>query len=205
MSDINSFSHDEYKLILKMIKSKLPILDYSEIDVSTESFCVIRHDIEFSIERAYALALIEHDLGISSSFFIQLNNNNYNPLSNENVSILKEISSMGHNLGLHYQALSTSTLDIVSDINFNVSVMNYYFDTKIDRFSFHRPNLTPEILEKNIEINGLINVYGNLFFSYFKGKIPKKLKLNTFQILIISGDMAIPLMQLNKVTLKFIS
>ena len=38
------------------------LLDFSDITKTTDKFCVLRHDIEFSIDRAYELAKIEKDL-----------------------------------------------------------------------------------------------------------------------------------------------
>ena len=45
------FSYNEYKNIINLIKSHLPIIDFSEVTEKTEKFCVLRHDIEFSIDR----------------------------------------------------------------------------------------------------------------------------------------------------------
>ena len=87
------FSHAEYKFIMKTILENLPVLDYQDINTKTESYCVIRHDIEFSLERAYQLAVIENELGISTSYFIQLNNNVYNGLSFKNINIFLQIAS----------------------------------------------------------------------------------------------------------------
>ena len=44
------FSYNEYKNIISLIGNNLPILDFSEIDNDTGKFCVLRHDIEFSID-----------------------------------------------------------------------------------------------------------------------------------------------------------
>ena len=53
------FSYNEYVNIIKLVNSHLPIIDFSDIDEQTEKFCVLRHDIEFSIDRAYELAKVE--------------------------------------------------------------------------------------------------------------------------------------------------
>ena len=63
MKNSNPFSYNEYTQIIKSIKAKLPILDYSEINDQTEEYCVIRHDIEFSLERALSIAKLEKEIG----------------------------------------------------------------------------------------------------------------------------------------------
>ena len=47
------FSYNEYKNIINLVKNHLPIIDFSGVKGGMEKFCVLRHDIEFSIDRAY--------------------------------------------------------------------------------------------------------------------------------------------------------
>ena len=54
------FSYNEYKNIINLVREHIPIVDFSEVDEKTKKFCVLRHDIEFSIDRAYKLAQIEN-------------------------------------------------------------------------------------------------------------------------------------------------
>ena len=54
------FSYAEYKNIITLVKQNLPIMDFSEVNDEVNSFCVLRHDIEFSIDRALQMANIEH-------------------------------------------------------------------------------------------------------------------------------------------------
>ena len=90
------FSYTEYINILNIVRDNLPIIDFSLVKDDTKSFCVIRHDIEFSIERAHKLAVLENNIGINSTFTVQLRNNTYNALSEKNIELVKDIYSMGH-------------------------------------------------------------------------------------------------------------
>ena len=85
------FSYNEYKNIINLIKSHLPIIDFSEVTEKTEKFCVLRHDIEFSIDRAYELAKVEKELGVTSTYTVQVRNNTYNALSEKNIDLIKRI------------------------------------------------------------------------------------------------------------------
>lgn len=40
----------------------------------------MRHNVEFSMERAYKLALLENENNLVSTYFFQLTNNSYNVL-----------------------------------------------------------------------------------------------------------------------------
>ena len=69
------FSYAEYRNIITLVKNSLPIMDFSEVS-GVDSFCVLRHDIEFSIDRALTMARREHDdLGVHSTYTVQLRNN----------------------------------------------------------------------------------------------------------------------------------
>ena len=56
---IRPFSYKEYVQIIDWVKSNYSILRYSDINKDTKEFCVIRHDVEYSIKRAYELAKLE--------------------------------------------------------------------------------------------------------------------------------------------------
>ena len=75
------FSYNEYKNIIELVKTHLPIVDFGEVTEEMDKFCVLRHDIEFSVDRAYELAKIEKDLGVVSTYTVQVRNNTYNALS----------------------------------------------------------------------------------------------------------------------------
>ena len=68
------FSYTEYKNIIALIAERLPIVDFKEA-LRLDKFCVIRHDIEFSIDRALKLAVIERELGVTSTYTVQLHTN----------------------------------------------------------------------------------------------------------------------------------
>ena len=98
------FSYAEYKNIIILVKQHLPIVDFLDVYITDvmPKFCVLRHDIEFSIDRALKMARIEHyDLGVHSTYTVQLRNNTYNALSQKNIEAIQEIKKLGHHIGLH--------------------------------------------------------------------------------------------------------
>ena len=85
------FSYNEFKNIINLIKVYLPIVDFADVTGDTTSFCVLRHDIEFSIDRALKMARIEADeLGVVSTYTVQLRNNTYNALSEKNINLAQQ-------------------------------------------------------------------------------------------------------------------
>tara|TARA_B100000424_G_scaffold169933_1_gene130824 strand:- start:191 stop:940 length:750 start_codon:yes stop_codon:yes gene_type:complete len=174
------FSYAEYRNIITMVKQNLPIMDFSEVDDKINSFCVLRHDIEFSIDRALAMARIEHeDLNVHSTYTVQLRNNTYNALSQKNIESIQEIESMGHYIGLHQNPPSDIPDDqLINYIIKDIETLEHYYGFEVDRFAFHRCGSNPGILEKYVEVPGKINCYAKEFFHYFSGDKPEELRVH---------------------------
>ena len=172
------FSYSEFKNIIQLIKVNLPIVDFADVNKNTKKFCVVRHDIEFSVDRALKMARVEADeLGISSTYTVQLRNNTYNALSEKNIKAIQEIKKLGHKIGLHQNPPNLSASKITENIQRDIQVLEHYYEFKIDRFAFHRPNLNPELLAWYVQVDDLINCNGELFFHYFKKEKPKTLNV----------------------------
>mgnify|MGYP007012459451 CR=1 FL=1 len=73
------FSYSEYRNIIKLVQSYLKLHDCEEVLAHNPSqYCVLRHDIEFSIDRALMLARIEsNELHVKSTYTVQLRNHTY--------------------------------------------------------------------------------------------------------------------------------
>ena len=66
-----------------------------------ERFVVLKHDVETAVPNAYRLASIEHQYGICGSYYVQA----YLLKDPENVRMLKEMQSWGHEISYHYDVL----------------------------------------------------------------------------------------------------
>ena len=169
------FSYNEYKNIINLIQSHLPIVDFANVKEKTKKYCVIRHDIEFSMDRAYKLAELESQLGIQSTYTVQLRNNTYNALSAKNIMLLHQIQLLGHKIGLHICPSKIEKDDIIEEILLESDTFEKYYGFKIDRFAFHRPNLRPELLSWYLQVPGLINCSDKKYFHYYDYLVPDKL------------------------------
>lgn len=174
------FSYAEYRNIITLVKQNLPIMDFSEVSEEINSFCVLRHDIEFSIDRALRMARIEHeDLGVHSTYTVQLRNNTYNALSQKNIEAIGEIEEMGHYIGLHQNPPSDIPDDhLVDYIMKDIETLEHYYGFEVDRYAFHRCGSNPGILEKYVEVPDKINCYAEDFFHYFSGEKPEDLRVH---------------------------
>ena len=173
------FNYAEYRNIITLVKQNLPIIDFSEVNDEVNAFCVLRHDIEFSIDRALQMARIEHeDLNVHSTYTVQLRNNTYNALSQKNIEAIQEIESMGHYIGLHQNPPQMSDDELVDYITKDIETLEHYYGFSVDRFAFHRCGSNPGILERYVEIPGKINCYAKEFFHYFSGDKPEEIRVH---------------------------
>ena len=87
--DRNMFNLERYEdLIKRLVDSGLkPTTDWNE-KLDSNSL-LLRHDVDFSIEFAYRLAVAENKLNIYSTFFFMFTSNLYNPLSEHNQNLLR--------------------------------------------------------------------------------------------------------------------
>ena len=172
------FSYNEYKNIITLVKTYLPVVDFSDVlKDKLDKFCVLRHDIEFSIDRALKMARIETDeLGVTSTYTVQLRNNTYNALSQKNIEIIQEIKKLGHSVGLHQNPPNMSDEKLIEYILKDIETLEHYYGFEVDRYAFHRCGSNPGILEKYVEVPNKINCYAKEFFHYFQGEVPEKLR-----------------------------
>lgn len=66
---------------------------------------ILRHDIDCSIPRALNMARMEKQLGIRATYFVRVHARAYNIFEYNTYQALKEIISLGHEIGLHLEAV----------------------------------------------------------------------------------------------------
>lgn len=175
---MKDFSYPYYIELITNLKTTRPLMDFSEIKDTDNRFFIIRHDVEFSVEKAFELAQIESEnLGITSSYLFQTRNYSYNPFSFTNMKLIKEIAAMGHKIGLHVNMSGLTSLgNIEAFIKSDVNLLQNGLDLPIDRFSYHRPSY--EILKRKININGLINTYDDRYFHLHENALEANLRVS---------------------------
>ncbi len=158
------FSYKQYQKIINLIKESGKQATFHEA-LKLDNYIIMRHDVEFSVERAYKLACFEAENNFYSIYFFQVSNNSYNLLSKKNLETIEKIKKMGHEVGLHFHLNGLEQVDeIKRAIEKEIEIMNCKLSFCVDTFSIHRP--TANVLSKNIKIPGLLNAYQNEFFSY---------------------------------------
>lgn len=158
------FSYDDYREIIRIIKSTGRHANYSEA-LRRDKFIIMRHDVEYSVERAYALARVETSMDFFSTYFFQWTNNSYNLLSRKNRDLICDMHERGHKIGLHFALNGMNDMqEIRRQIIKEIHMLSEMLGFEINEFSVHRPS--PAVLAENIRLPGIINAYQEEFFTF---------------------------------------
>lgn len=171
---VQVFSYTDYRQIVAKFRDK--IVDFSDVEQAGHEFALVRHDVEFSVERALKLAELDASMKIASSFLFQVRSNAYNILSSINSRKIQEIADLGCRVGLHLYVSHLEEGDwesLEAELSKQKDIFEFATGLKCDRFSFHRP---PKwVLERRDDVVcGMLNMYGPTFFEF--SPAPKEIK-----------------------------
>ncbi len=123
-----------------------------------------RHDVDFSLHRALALAKIEREEGVRATYFILLTGSFYNPLEKETAQIVRSIADMGHAIGLHFDPVYygksfSSREDLERALIFEGEIVEKVSGTRPKVFSWHNPTSGDWLTMKEEIVAGMLNAY----------------------------------------------
>ena len=158
------FSFGDYKQIIEFIKETGLACDYKAA-INRDRFVIMRHDVEYSVERAYAMSKVEESMDFTSNYFFQWTNNSYNLLSRKNMDMIKDMHERGQNIGLHFALNGMTDMQLIrKQIVKEMDILSDMFGFKVDTFSVHRPS--KDVLRENIKLPGIYNAYQDEFFTF---------------------------------------
>jgi len=174
---IRDFTYNSYIELLNLIIDNGYSISNYHAHTAIKNPCIIRHDIDYDIEKAVKLAETEAAFTkskIHSTYFVLLTSNLYNAFEKNNTKYLRNIISYGHEIGLHFD--ETIYFNNATPSNYHEKIIEYIIKEKnileqiiespISSVSMHNPS--KYILDLNLEIPGIVNSYSNLFFKEFK-------------------------------------
>ena len=164
-----TFSYDTYKKLIQILKENgYQFSDYHNYS-NVLYPCILRHDIDYSLERAVHFAEIEKGLGVKSTYFVLVKSDFYNPFSIKSRYLLKTINDCGHEIGLHFDEVAYGQIDnnsMIAAIQEEKKLLEMVLDKDVTTVSMHRPSKW--VLEADLRIPGMVNSYAKEFFHEFK-------------------------------------
>lgn len=153
----NNFTKTEYVNLIEAFLQSGYSFELFDGKYSVEKIVYLRHDVDFSVEFAYAMAVIDQSLGIKSTFFFLPNSDLYNLYSKRIFDLVSRIIEMGHDICLHIDADVLNNLETVT-----ACFKMYYPHSNNSIVSFHQPKGIPP---NYCLPEGMIDVYSSKFFS----------------------------------------
>ncbi|MBM3349152.1 MAG: hypothetical protein FJY58_05565 [Betaproteobacteria bacterium] len=147
---LQGFDLSEYRRLLAVMVARYPCVGFEVLDSHSafSKFAIVRHDIDMSPAQALALARIEANLGVRSTYTVLLSGEFYSPFERSTRELLREIGNFGHDIGLHFDAAwhgIENESDLCEAIKWEAGVLNRLLELPASRqvkmFSFH--NTTP--------------------------------------------------------------
>jgi len=158
LSRAPDFTEARYRALLTAARERFRFRRLTD-DLNDEAVALWRHDIDFSPNRALALARIETELDCPAVYFVLLGSPFYNPFETATRDVLKQIATLGHDIGLHYDAsLVDGDLARHEDqISFEAATLSRWLSVPIRAFSLHNPTVSSEVPLAGEKHAGLVN------------------------------------------------
>jgi hypothetical protein len=153
------FTVDKYQTILLKAKKRFRFITFRELNLTGE-ISLWRHDVDFSPHRALALALMEAEEGVVSTYFFQVSSRFYNLFEPEITLIVRKIAALGHDIGLHFdpEVLEDGvSSDHESMLILQANLLENIANKKIAVFSLHNPTTISGIAFDEPFCGGLLN------------------------------------------------
>lgn len=150
MSNVkDQFTLAQYRMILNALKkADYLFIPFPLHNAEQWKYILLRHDIDFSPERALSLALEEKKLDIPATYFINPHSYWYNAFDADMKRIVKHLVDLGHYLGLHfdpsYWQIPVTGFPFENMIQFEKKALEGFYNLSLNAVSLHNP--TPEML-----------------------------------------------------------
>ena len=155
-------TYDNFRQLIDAARKTHKVKKFTEVTPEDREFIVIRHDIEFDIEKALKMAEVEKEIGVRSTYLVQIGSEAYNAFSDDNRYRLRRIAELGHDVGLHYRQIGQCKRREETEIEIQLRALQAMVPEAVRVFGCHRPRNGTAYHE--YEVDGAINTYGQPFF-----------------------------------------
>lgn len=175
MSDLSStfaFNKTNYVNVIRALRdAKYRFLSFDDLLGSLpgkEKLCLLRHDVDVSMDYAVEMAFIEREHGAMATYFVMLRSPMYNLLSRHGSEALSRLIALGHRIGLHFDASCQPSpgKTMQEELAMEMELLGELVGSSIPAFSFHQP--TEEVIRLQLVHPDSINTYNQAQLPDFK-------------------------------------
>ena len=164
-TELTEFNPATYIRFIEYLRKTYRIVPFCEIPTENIPYLILRHDIDISLESALKMAQIEHTIGVRSTYFVLLSSKHYNPFEGRNVEIMRQISRLGHEIGLHYdvEQYECYAVNHVHALKNEMRILESLVAKRILSISSHAPRKPGSFLDNDDCVNAdnprLMDIY----------------------------------------------
>jgi len=162
MSEAGAFSPEGYRALIRAICARgYSICDFASAKPEARHL-VVRHDVDFSLVAAAAMAEAEAGDGVAATYFVLLRTEFYNPFSGGGREALRRIAAR-HTVGLHFDAAlyGADAAELDAAAAREGDLLAEAVGRPVELVSYHRPGpLKGAVSER---LGGRLNVYAPRF------------------------------------------
>lgn len=172
VQSFGDFTEDEYRELIAQAKKHWRFVGFPE-HAQTGRTILWRHDVDFSVHRARALARIEYEAGVQATYFILLGGSFYNPLEKDVAKIIGDIAGLGHTIGLHFDPARdgeelASREKLEEELIFECKILGKALGIFPTAFSWHNPTSGNWLTMEDEFIGGVLNAYCRAISSRYR-------------------------------------
>lgn len=155
----SQFTEHVYLELVQLAKAHYAFVSFADYETAGAGSVLWRHDLDFSVHRAVALARIEAEEGARATYFVQLHSPFYNALEAEIAAGIREILGLGHELALHFDPRFYDHRVGTQELARERALLEDLFQAPVLAFSAHNPTLNGWRNDRDV-VAGMVNAYG---------------------------------------------
>lgn len=161
-ANLESFSIAGYTALVRALLSHgYAVRGFADAEPEARHL-ILRHDIDMSLEAAVPVAEAEAALGTKAIYFVLLRSEFYNPFAPDGAAALARIASLGHEIGLHFDAALYAEMALEAAAARECTMLETFLERSVRTISFHRPH--PSLLGRAGTLAGRRHAYEPRFF-----------------------------------------
>ncbi|MCC8952086.1 hypothetical protein H8B02_01050 [Bradyrhizobium sp. Pear77] len=164
-SEFAEFTETGFRALVQVLKSaQYRFARYGE--QPADRHVIWRHDVDMSMHRAVRLAEIEKDERIAATYFVNPRSQFYSIFEPEIEALLRRILSLGHEVGLHFDAAAYG-VKTWTDATLGAAVrreqllLETLLQSPIAALSWHNPDQSNLLEFQDETIGGMFNAYSS--------------------------------------------
>jgi hypothetical protein len=161
------FSPESYRNFFAQLKLEFDFHKISEYERGCGVY--LRHDVDLCVTSALNMAILEQELGIFSTYYFMVSSSTYNLLNLKNTEMVKTISEMGHEVGLHFDSAvhASKSTPLNSTFGLEIELLQNVLGKSVTSFSLHNPS-----------VNGFEEVGTHLISAYDQTIFPRDIYIS---------------------------